>query len=200
MNTTIDTLQTTKPITRHSGIALAIRGLLAVVLGVIALRRPDITAGSIVILIAAYALVDGILSFVVAQRFGRAGRKWGWYALEGVASIALAIAAVVYPGLTLLGLVLLVALRALMLGVFEIGAAISWKEIESRWLLGLTGVLSIVLGMMLASSPVLGGVALIWTLGLYLMVFGIAMFANGLRIMGMARHAEVEHVPAVTPA
>jgi uncharacterized membrane protein HdeD (DUF308 family) len=182
---------------RHTGGAMALRGLLAVLLGVIALRRPAVAAAAIVVVFALYAIADGILDFVLAARFGRMGERWGWYLFEGIVSVALGVVALAYPGLTLVALALLVGLRAVMIGIFDLAATFSWREIESRWLLGLTGVLSLVLGFMLLASPVAGGAALIWTIGIYGLVFGVALFALGLRMLSAARH---ETMPPHKPA
>lgn len=187
MRTKARPLDSMETMTRHLGGMTIVRGLLAVIFGTIAIRRPDIAAGAFVIVFAVYALADGVLDFVLAARFGRAGLSWGWYALEGVASVGLGIVALAYPALTLMLLVVLVAVRALMLGVFEIGAAIIGEELDSRWLLGLTGALSIGLGILLLASPATGGLALIWTIGVYAVVFGIAVCALGFRTLRIGR-------------
>lgn len=182
---------------RRSGWAMALRGVLAVIFGIIALRSPDIAAGAFVVVFAIYAMADGILDFVIAERLGRAGARWGWYLLEGIASIALGIIALAYPRVTLLAAVLLIGLRAIVVGVFELVATFSWEGLESRWLLGLTGVLSIVLGILLLASPAAGAVALLWTIGIYAIVFGVMLFALGLRTLRLEHEAErIHHPPA----
>lgn len=180
---------------RRSGWAMALRGVLAVIFGIIALRSPDIAAGAFVVVFAIYAIADGILDFVIAERLGRAGGRWGWYLLEGIASIALGIIALAYPRVTLLAAVLLIGLRAIVVGVFELVATFSWEGIDSRWLLGLTGVLSIILGILLLASPAAGGVALLWTIGIYAIVFGVMLFALGLRTLRLEHEEEREHRP-----
>ena len=167
---------------RRAGWPLALRGVLAVLFGIIALRRPDAAAGAFVIVFAIFAFADGLLDFLVASRLGRIGLRSGWYLFEGIASIALGVVALAYPRVTLLALVLLVGIRAVMLGILELGSAFSWKELDSRWLLGLTGVVSIIFGIVLFASPIAGGLALVWTIGVYAIVFGIMMFAFGARI------------------
>lgn len=180
---------------RRSGWAMALRGVLAVIFGIIALRSPDIAAGAFVVVFAIYAIADGILDFVIAERRGRAGERWGWYLLEGIASIALGIIALAYPRVTLLAAVLLIGLRAIIVGVFELVATFSWEGLDSRWLLGLTGVLSIILGILLLASPAAGAVALLWTIGIYAIVFGVMLFALGLRTLRLEHEVEHEHRP-----
>jgi uncharacterized membrane protein HdeD (DUF308 family) len=173
--------------TRQAGWAIALRGVVAMILGVIAIRNPHIAAGAFVIFFSIYVFADGILDFVLASRLGRAGQRWGWYLFEGIVNIALGIVALAYPALTLFALVFLVGLRAIIVGTFELISAFSWDGLESRWLLGLTGVLSILLGVLLMTSPTTGGLALLWTLGVYAVVFGVMLFAIGLRLLSAER-------------
>jgi uncharacterized membrane protein HdeD (DUF308 family) len=176
-------------VTRKTGWAVALRGILAVIFGIIALRSPNIVAGAFVIVFAIYAFADGIMDFVIAGQLGRAGQSWGWYVFEGLVSIALGVIALAYPSVTLLAIVLLVGIRAIVMGIVEVVAAFSWEGSESRWLLGITGVLSIMLGVLLLASPVGGGLALLWMIGVYAIVFGIMLFALGLRMISAERHA-----------
>jgi uncharacterized membrane protein HdeD (DUF308 family) len=175
---------------RQAGWAMALRGILAVIFGIIALRSPGVAARAFVIVFAVYAFADGILDFVLASQLARAGERWGWYVFEGIATIALGVIALVFPQITLLTMVLIIAIRAIAVGVLELVGAFSWEGLESRWLLGITGVLSILLGVLLLGSPVVGGMALLWTIGVYAIVFGFMLFAFGLRILNAERHVE----------
>jgi hypothetical protein len=166
---------------------MALRGILAVVFGIIALRSPNIAAAAFVILFAVWAFADGILDLGMAARFGRAGLSWGWYALMGIVSIGLGVLALAYPGITMLALILLVAIRAIVVGVFELVSAFSW-EVESRWLLGLTGVLSIVFGILIFGSPGIGGLALVWTIGVYAIIIGVGLFVQGVKAIRLEQH------------
>ncbi len=180
-------------VTRKSGWAVALRGVLAVIFGIIALRSPNIVAGSFVIVFAIYAFADGILDFAFAGQLGRAGQPWGWHVFEGLVSVALGVIALASPGLTLLALVLLIGIRAIVMGIVELVAAFSWEASEHRWLLGITGVLSIMLGILLLGSPAAGGLALLWMIGVYAIVFGIMLFALGLRMLSTERHLAQLH-------
>jgi uncharacterized membrane protein HdeD (DUF308 family) len=167
---------------RRTGVGMILRGIVAVIFGVIALRDPGVAAGAFVLIFAVFAFADGILDFYIAATLGRSGMRWGWYVLAALVSIAAGVIALAYPGITFLVLVLLVGARALVTGVLEIAAAISWRELESRWLLALSGLLSITFGVLLFVSPTVGGVALIWMIGVYAIVLGVEMFALGLRL------------------
>jgi uncharacterized membrane protein HdeD (DUF308 family) len=183
---------------RRTGWAVALRGVIAVIFGIIAIRSPNIVASAFVIVFAVYAFADGFLDFAIAGQLGRAGQSWGWHVFEGLASVALGIIALAYPGVTLITLVLLVGLRAIVMGVFELVGAFSSEGSESRWLLGLTGVLSIMLGILLLGSPVGGGAVLLWTVGIYAIVFGVMLFALGLRMVSTERREAQLNRPAAT--
>jgi uncharacterized membrane protein HdeD (DUF308 family) len=80
------------------------------------------------------------------------------------------------------------AIRAITVGIFELVGAFSWVGIESRWLIGTTGMMSVLLGILLLASPGAGGLALLWTIGAYAIVFGAMRFALGLRLLSAERH------------
>jgi uncharacterized membrane protein HdeD (DUF308 family) len=189
----LDLSSSLESVSRKSGWTVVLRGVLAVIFGIIALRSPNVVAGSFVIVFAIYAFADGILDFAFAGQLGRAGQPWGWHVFEGLVSIALGVIALAYPGLTLLALVLLIGIRAIVMGIVELVAAFSWEGSESRWLLGITGVLSIMLGILLLGSPAAGGLALLWMIGVYAIVFGIMLFALGLRMLSVGRHMGQMH-------
>jgi uncharacterized membrane protein HdeD (DUF308 family) len=178
---------------KKSGWAVILRGVLAVIFGIIALRSPTAVAGAFVVVFAIYAFADGILDLVFASQLGRAGQRWGWYVFEGLVSIALGVIALAYPAITLLALVLLIGIRAIVMGVVELVAAFSWEGGDHRWMLGLTGVLSIMLGILLLGAPATGGLALLWVIGIYAIVFGIMLFALGLRMLSAERDVHRMH-------
>jgi uncharacterized membrane protein HdeD (DUF308 family) len=177
----------------NTGWTIALRGVLAIVFGLIALASPRSAAAAFIIVFAVYALVDGAVSLATAARRGRAGLHWGWFLFEGLISIAAGVLSLVYPAMTLFVLIVFVSIRALALGILEIGGAISWKGIESRWLLGITGVVSVLFGLMLLWNPLAGGLALIWVIGIYAIVFGAMLIALGLHVHELDKHLH-EHV------
>src|SRR5262245_57542552 len=101
---------------RHAGWAIVLRGVAAVIFGMIALRYPNAAAGAFVIIFAVFAFADGILDFVIANTLGRVGMRWGWWVFGAIASIAAGVVAIAYPGPTFLALVLLVGARAIVMG------------------------------------------------------------------------------------
>jgi uncharacterized membrane protein HdeD (DUF308 family) len=189
-------------LTQSGGWPTAIRGLLAIVFGVIALTSPGSTALAFVILFALWAFIDGGMAFVVAARRGREGLRWGWFVFEGIVSIAAGVLALAYPHLTVLALTIIVAARAIVLGAIEIYGAIASREAPHRWLYGLTGVVSVLFGAMLLWHPLVGALALIWTIGMYAIVAGVMLLALGIQV-GWREHREhterAEHGPRGEP-
>lgn len=181
-----------------SGWAMVLRGVIAVIFGVIVVRSPNMAASALVILFAIYAFVDAVLDFFVAARRGRAGLRWGWYLFEGIASVAIGVLALAFPGMTIVLAVLLIGIRALVLGTVELAAAFSGKGFEPRWLIGLAGALSILFGILLLARPAAGALALMWMVGAYALVFGVALFALGLRLLWTGHEETHAHRPAAT--
>lgn len=188
MNTTT-LVEGLRSYSRQLARAMVLRGIFAVAFGAIAIWNPRIAAGAFVIVFAVYAFIDAGINFTVAGQMGRAGERWGWFAFEGIVGVAVGVLALVLPNVTLFALVLLVALRAIVFGVLGMVAAFSAAPLEHRWLLGLTGALSLVLGALLLASPSVGALALIWTIGIYAIIFGIALFAAGLHLLSLEHRA-----------
>lgn len=173
---------------RHSGAFGAltlVRGLLAIAFGLIALASPRAAAAALVIVFAVWAFVDAFFAFAGAVQRGRAHGRWGWLLFEGLVGVAAGVVALVYPGITMLALVVIVAVRAIFLGVLLVGGAMAWKSLPGRWLHVVAGVVSIVFGALLLSRPLVGALALAWTVGIYAVVFGIMSFVLGIEILGL---------------
>jgi uncharacterized membrane protein HdeD (DUF308 family) len=164
---------------------LAARGALAVLFGLLALIWPGITVLALVLLFGAYALVDGVMALYTAlfDRGRLGGRGAGWLVLEGVAGVLAAIGAIVWPGITALVLLYLIAAWALVTGVAEIVAAIRLRrEIEGEWLMVLTGALSILFGVLAFLFPRAGALAVVWLIGAYAIAFGVVMVILAFRL------------------
>ena len=168
---------------------VALRGVLGILFGLIALVWPGITLLALVALFGAYALVDGIFAAVAAFRAGRSQFRW-WLVLEGIAGIGTGIATVFWPQITALVLLVLVAAWAIVTGVLEIVAAIRLRKvITGEWVLALTGVLSVGLGMLLLLFPGPGALSLVWLIGAYALAFGILLLVLAFRLRSWGRRA-----------
>jgi uncharacterized membrane protein HdeD (DUF308 family) len=166
--------------------ALVLRGVCAVLFGVGAFAWPGLTLAVLILLYGAYALVEGVLAVAWALMGRKAGAfPWG-VLLAGLAGIAIGIVTFVSPGLTALALLYVIAAWAIVRGVFEIVAAISLrKELDNEWLLALSGLLSVALGVFLIAAPGAGALAVLWWIGGFAIVAGILMIMLGLRLKGV---------------
>lgn len=163
--------------------AITLRGLLGIVVGIAAFFMPLSTLLALVYLFGAYAFFGGVFNLAAAWRQTSRQKPWWALLLSGIAGIGAAGISFVWPGITALALVYVVSSWALITGGLEIAAAVKLrKEIEGEWLLALSGLLSMVLGFLLAFFPDAGAIGLVWYLGAYAVVFGILMVALGWRL------------------
>ncbi len=153
---------------------LAIRGVLAIIFGLIALFAPGIALLAFIAVFAAYAIIDGVVAAVVAIRERGYLKRWGWLLFEGILSILAGIFAFAYPGKTALILLFIVAAWAVLTGIVEIVAAITFREyLSQEWALVLAGILSIVFGLILFAFPGAGLLSILWLVGIYSICFGV---------------------------
>jgi uncharacterized membrane protein HdeD (DUF308 family) len=178
-----------------------LRGLAAIVFGIIALIAPGISLTALVLVFGAYAFADGVLLIVSAIR-RRGEQRPAWVlVLAGIAGIAVGLIALFLPGATALALLWIVAAWALVTGVLEVAAAIRLrKAIKGEWLLALGGVLSIALGVLFILFPAAGLLTLVLWIGAYALIFGIVLFALALRIRAWRGHGGSAPVLHVTGA
>jgi uncharacterized membrane protein HdeD (DUF308 family) len=166
---------------------LLLRGILAIIFGIIALAAPGIALLAFIYVFAAYAILDGITAIVVSFRERSFFRGWWVLLIEGIAGIIFGILAFAWPGATALILLYLVAFWALVTGVMEIGSAfIVPRSARQRWGLGLAGLLSIIFGIILIVSPGSVLLAILWFVGIFAIVFGISLFIYAFQIRSRA--------------
>jgi uncharacterized membrane protein HdeD (DUF308 family) len=164
-----------------------LRGVAALLFGILAFIWPGLTV--LVLFWGAYALVDGILALIAFFRTAH-DHRWGLL-LEGVADIAAGIVTFLWPGPTAMVLLYIIAAWALVTGVLELVAAVRLRKfIHDEWWLVLSGVASILLGIVLIMAPGAGALALIWLIAAYSIVFGVLMLALALRLRGRAERRQ----------
>jgi len=177
---------------------LALRGLLGVIFGVVALAFPGSTILALVLLFSAYALVDGAFSVVAAIRAARQGQQWGLLTLQGVASVAAGVIAFLWPAITVLAFVLLIAAWSIVSGALFVMAAFRVDDNHERWWLAIGGIASLIYGVLSIAAPLLGALVLTWWLGAYMLVIGVALIllAFRLRSRGNQRSGRFASQPA----
>ena len=172
--------------------SLALRGLFAILFGVMVFVWPGITLLSLVLLWGIYAVLEGIAAIMI----GLHGRWW-WMAIVGVLGVIAGIIAFVWPHITALLLLYLIAAAAVIRGISEIIAAIELrKAIEGEWLLILAGLLSVAFGILLFVHPGAGALAVLWIIGVYAIAFGIIEIAASLRLRKLQSTGGPAGIPA----
>jgi uncharacterized membrane protein HdeD (DUF308 family) len=165
--------------------ALALRGLAAVLFGLLTFLVPGITLVTLVLLFGAYALVDGVLN--LAAFFRVASHHWALL-IEGVIGIIAGVLTFAWPAITALVLLYVIAFWAIFTGIFEIIAGIRLRRvIINEWILIVIGVLSLLFGLLILFAPGVGALAIILWIGAYALVFGIFLLALALRLRGHHR-------------
>ena len=162
---------------------LLLRGIAAIVFGVLAFAWPGLTLVTLVLFYGAFALVDGVIALAAAFRGSAKPVPTWWLVVVGILGIGAGIATFIMPGITAVLLVLFIGAWALVHGIFEIIGAIQLrKEIDNEWMLILSGVVSVLFGLIVLIAPGAGALGLIWAIAAYSIFFGITFIALALRL------------------
>ncbi len=165
---------------------LLIRGILAVLFGFMAFAWPALTLVTLVLLYGAYAFVDGLTAIWV----GVSSRALG-ILLFGILGVIVGIYTFFYPGVTAIALLYLIAAWALVRGIFEIVTAIQLrKEISYEWVLVISGLISIIFGVVLVANPRGGALAMILVIGAFAFAFGVMMIVLAFRVRRWPKRLE----------
>jgi uncharacterized membrane protein HdeD (DUF308 family) len=160
-----------------------LRGVFAILFGLLAIVVPDVTLTVLVLFFGAYVLIDGGMNLYAALTDRDAHEHWWIGLLEGIFGIIAGILTFIWPGITALILLIVIAVWAIMTGVMEIWAAIQLRrELSNEVLLGITGLLSIIFGVLMLIWPASGALAVIWLIGIYALLFGGMLIALGLKL------------------
>jgi uncharacterized membrane protein HdeD (DUF308 family) len=179
----------------HNWWAVVLRGAVAILFSIILFTRPAISLAALVMIFGAYAFADGVLSLISAFRRQVHDTPRWYLVLEGIIGIAAGLLTFFWPAISLLALLYVIAARAIVGGVLEIVAAVRLRRmITNELFLGLAGLASIAFGAVLVFAPAIGALALVFWLGAYALVFGIALVLVGFRLksLGKGRAAPAE--------
>ncbi len=158
------------------------RAIAAIVFGVLAIVWPGLTLASLILLFAAYMLVDGVFTLLSGLRAARAHERWGWFLFEGLVDIAAAVVAFAWPGMTVIVFTWLVGFWAVVTGVLMLAAAFRLHGRHGRWLLAISGIVSVLWGALLLFLPLAGALVMTLWVGAYALVFGISLLVFALRL------------------
>ncbi len=163
-----------------------IRGIAAVVFGILAFAYPGLTIATLVLFFGAWVLIDGIFRVVGAIGHRASDSDWGWHIVIGIVGIIVGLLTFHAPQITALALIIYIAAWALMIGATEIAFAIKLRrEVKGEWLLILMGLASIIFAILLLWNPVAGAAAVIWLIAWYAIVLGILAIFFGFRLKSL---------------
>jgi uncharacterized membrane protein HdeD (DUF308 family) len=168
--------------TRNRG-ALAFRGVVAILFGIVAFVWPGVTIGVLVLLLAAFALVEGVINVAGGLRV-----REGWSIAEGALSVLFGIVVlVVGPAWTALALLYLVAAWAILTGIARIVAAVQLRRtLNNEWLLIASGAASVIFGLIAAIFPGAGILALLWFVAAWSVILGVFLIALAVQLRQLA--------------
>lgn len=162
---------------------LMLRGLVAIVFGVLTWLQPAASATALILVFGAYVFVDGLLGVYAAIKSRHQSRHWWVILLWGLTGVVVGVLTAVNPAVTALVLTLYIGVWALVTGVMEIIAAIRLRqEMEGEWVLVLGGVISVLFGAFVLAQPGAGMMAMLWVLAAYAVVFGVLMVILAFKI------------------
>ncbi len=167
---------------------VVLRGMTAILFGLTAFLWPGLTIFFLVVLFGIYALVDGFIAFAAGLSHTGDSPRWWVFLLEGLVGISVGVIALVWPEVTILAILAMIATWAIITGILEIAAAIRLRRtIKNEWVLALGGILSIALGIGLILQPLAGSLVIVWTIGAYALIFGVLWVFLGLRLRNLYR-------------
>ena len=162
--------------------AIALRGVFAIIFGIIALLMPGAAMLALVLLFAAYLLVDGTFAIIAAVRAARRQERWGWLIFEGLVDLVTGGIAAVWPLITIVAFALLMGAWAIVTGALLLGASYRLNIPHGRWLMALAGAISVIWGVLLIIWPLIGALVLTWWMAAYALIFGVAMLVLAFRL------------------
>lgn len=162
---------------------MALRGLIAILFGVVTLAWPRLTLTVLVFWFGAYVFLDGVFGIIYAIQVRKQGSRWWVYLLEGLTGIVVGVLTFLLPGITALVLLYLIAAWIVITGILRIGAAIRLRRvIRGEALLVLSGILAVLYGLLLIAFPAAGSVAIVWLIGVYAVIIGILLLLLALQL------------------
>lgn len=159
---------------------MIVRGILALLFGIAALAWPVATLLAIIVVFAVYAIVDGIIAIVWSVSDRREGTfSWGSLLL-GIVGIIAGVLALSWPGVTALAILYVIAAWAIIRGITEFAASIEHHRVlrGSSWLIAVSGVLSVIFGLLMFAWPAAGVMAMVWLIGIYAIIYAVLAFAT----------------------
>ena len=176
--------------------SLLIRGLVAVLFGILAITWPDRILEFIVTLLGIFVLVVGIFATVGALMHRAASKRWMLVLIPGLIGIIIGIITIVWPAVFTVIIFYLIAIWALVHGIMEIHNALKLrKDVQGEWMPILVGVVSVIFGLVLLVKPLTAGAVVTWVVGLCVLVLGVLWLILAFRARGWQQTTPSEKPP-----
>lgn len=170
---------------------LLFRGVMGVLFGIVALIWPGLTLMALVALFGAYALIDGGVALILAFS-ARGNPGFGSLLAEAIFGIGAGVVTFLYPGITAIALLAVIAAWAILTGIAALASAFALRrELAGEWPLPVAGALSLVLGILLLLQPGAGALAVVWLIAMYALLAGSVMIALALRLRQFAQEMRI---------
>lgn len=161
-----------------------LRGVIAVIFGLLVFFMPGLTVALFVLLFGAFAVADGIL--LLLQAVTVKDGRWWVRLLQGIVAIAAGVAVFLWPAISALTLLYVIAFYLIFTGVLQAVTAIELRKvIKNEWLYIISGLLSVIVGILLVIRPLTGAIALAQTIGIFAIAYGIFLCALALELRGL---------------
>lgn len=166
---------------------MLLRGMLAVLFGIIAFANPAVAGLSLLIVFAAFAVVDGVLGLWLSIGRARQGESWAWLGVEAVASLVLGILVLAFPKLGIAALLLIIGVKAALLGVLLLLSSIRLDGETGQGLMVVSGAISLIFALLIFVAPLMGAKVIIWWIGAWAILVGLALIALAFTLRKVAR-------------
>ncbi len=172
-----------------SWLAVLLRGLVAISFGLFAIYNASATALILLSIFVFYAVADGLFTIVMAVMHRADSKRWWLGVLYGVVSVLFGVFALLWPEITSLLLLYVIATRVMLGGFFEIGLALKLGEyVKGEWLMVVVGIVSIIFGSWMFLQPLIGGLSLLWLIGIYAIIVGGLLVIQAYRVRHKHQH------------
>jgi uncharacterized membrane protein HdeD (DUF308 family) len=166
-----------------SWLAVLLRGLIAIGFGLFAIFNASGTALILLSIFVIYAVADGLFTIFMAVTHRADSERWWLAVLYGVVSVLFGVFTLLWPEITALLLLYIIAARVVIGGFFEIGLALKLGEhVKGEWLMVVVGIVSIIFGSWMFLQPLIGGLSLLWVIGIYAIIVGGLLVIQAFRI------------------
>jgi uncharacterized membrane protein HdeD (DUF308 family) len=164
---------------------ILLRGVVALLFGILALISVQFVLLFLVYLFGAYVLLDGIMAIIVSLQERRSASGWWVVFLLGIVGVIVGLLCFIHPGNVALLIFYLVAIWLIISGLFGIISAFALRAAGAEWLLVVVGVISIIVGIVFFIHPTSSILSIVWLLGIFALVYGIVQIVRAIQLRAL---------------